>query len=1083
MGALRVCVSASAASRLACARDAIRACPSGTRVLIVGATRGAADDLARSIAAEAPATFGLQRLSLTQLAAKTAILTLASRGVASSTWLGAEAVAARVSFDATRSGTLTYFDAVSRTPGFPRALARTLQELRLAGVTSARLTPLPLAGPDLADLLERIEASFAAASTADRAELFRAATEAVAAAPAAEVVVLLDVPFDHAAEREFLAAVMSGASTTLATVPHGDAEALAFLEQKGGVIERRTEAGDGDLACLRRFLFTADALAEPRELDGSLVVFSAPGEGRESVEIARRILHEARRGRRFDEMAILVRSPHSYVGLLEHALTRAGVPAWFDRGTRRPHPAGRAFLALLACAAESLSAARFAEYLSLGQVPDEHAARDRAWVAPPDEAVNRVPVVEETSDEDAVDAEDDGGTDQVRAGTLRAPWRWEKLLLESRVVGRDAVRWRRRLDGKAAELERQKREALLDEGGEAKVEAITRMLEQLEHLRAFALPIMETLASWPEQAVWGEWLDLFEELVPRVLRAPSHVLRVLADLRPMADVGPIDLDEARRVLAERLLLLESSPPVRRYGRVFVGTPQQARGRSFAVVFVPGLAERMFPQKPREDALLLDDLRRHVDESLPTQHHRLTVERQLLQIAVGAASERLYVSYPRIELSESRARVPSFYALDIMRAATGRIPHHEELERRARDAGDATLAWPAPSRPEDAIDDQEHDLAVLRRLLDETDPAAVRGHAHYLLKLNECLRRSVVDRWARGERRWSPSDGLIRVSPYTKDALASRRLTAKPYSLSSLQRFSVCPYQFLLASIFKLQKLDVPEPLQRMDPLTRGSLFHEIQAAFFREMERRGELPITAATLERAQATLQEVAAAAAARWHDELAPAVERVWADEIAAIGRDLRAWLDTVARDGEEWLPKYFEYGFGDVPGERDPRSRQEAVELPGGFKLKGAIDLIEEHRQTKALRLTDHKTGRKPDRIEKVIIGGGSILQPVLYAMTIEAALDQPVYCGRLYYCTSAGSFYTHEIPLNEYTREAGLEVLEVVDRAIARGFLAPAPTEDACGRCDFRPVCGPGVPARIRRKPQNELADLQALRSRP
>ena len=55
---------------------------------------------------------------------------------------------------------------------------------------------------------------------------------------------------------------------------------------------------------------------------------------------------------RFDEMAILVRAPQSYFGLLEHALERAGVPAWFDRGTRRPHPAGRAFLALLACAAE-----------------------------------------------------------------------------------------------------------------------------------------------------------------------------------------------------------------------------------------------------------------------------------------------------------------------------------------------------------------------------------------------------------------------------------------------------------------------------------------------------------------------------------------------------------------------------------------------------------------------------------------------------------------------------------------------------------------------------------------------------------
>jgi ATP-dependent helicase/nuclease subunit B len=1083
MGALRVCVSASAADRLSCARETIQACAPGTRVLIVGASRGAADDLARSVAAAAPATFGLQRLSLTQLAAKTAILTLASDGLASSTWLGTEAVAARVAFDATREGSLAYFGAVSRTPGFPRALARTLQELRLADVRAGQLAPLPLAGPDLADLLGRIEASFTSASTADRAELLRAAARTVAKTPTAEVVVLLDLPFEHAAERELVRAVIDSAESALATIAHGDSEGIAYLERIGGVVDSRESVGAGDLACLRRFLFTPGALPSERELDGSLTVFSAPGEGRESVEIARRILSEARRGRRFDEMAILVRSPHSYFGLLEHALTRAGVSAWFDRGTRRPHPAGRAFLALLACAGESLSAARFAEYLSLGQVPAEHASAVRTWVASPDEAVNRVPVEEPVVDDDARPHEESGSdTDQITAGTLRAPWRWEKLLVEAAVIGRDTDRWRRRLDGKARELERQKREAL-DEGGEARVDGITRVLEQLEHLRAFALPIIETLASWPAEALWGTWLDLFEKLVPRVLHMPSHVLRVLADLRPMAEVGPIDLDEARRVLAERLLLLESDPPARRYGRVFVGTPQQARGRSFAVVFVPGLAERMFPQKPREDALMLDDLRRQVDESLPTQHHRLNAERQLLQIATGAASERLYVSYPRIELSESRARVPSFYALDVMRAATGRIPHHEELERRARDAGDATLAWPAPSRPEDAIDDQEHDLAVLRALLDETDPAAVRGHAHYLLKLNECLRRSVVDRWARGERRWSPSDGLIRLSPYTKDALASRRLTARPYSLSSLQRFSACPYQFVLASIFKLQPLEVPEPLQRMDPLTRGSLFHEIQARFFREMESRGELPITAASIERARSVLQDVVAAAAVRWHDELAPAVERVWVDEIAAIGRDLRAWLESVARDGSEWLPKYFEYGFGDVPGERDPRSRPEAVELPGGFKLKGAIDLIEEHRQTKVLRLTDHKTGRKPDRIDKVIIGGGSVLQPVLYAMTIETALDQPVYCGRLYYCTSAGSFFAHEIPLNEYTREAALEVLHVVDRAIERGFLAPAPAEGACGRCDFRPVCGPGVFNRILRKPQNELADLLALRSRP
>src|SRR4029434_3059763 len=130
--------------------------------------------------------------------------------------------------------------------------------------------------------------------------------------------------------------------------------------------------------------------------------------------------------------------------------------------------------------------------------------------------------------------------------------------------------------------------------------------------------IIETLASWPADAVWGGWLDLFDALAPRVLRTPAHVQRVLADLRPMADVGPIDLDEARRVLSERLLTLEAEPPARRYGRVCGGIPHQARGRRFRVVFVPGLAERMFPQKPREDALLLDEVRERLD-ALPAHN--------------------------------------------------------------------------------------------------------------------------------------------------------------------------------------------------------------------------------------------------------------------------------------------------------------------------------------------------------------------------------------------------------------------------------------------------------------------------------
>ena len=1083
----RILEAASAAARLEAAASFLRQFPADQPITIVGATRGAADDLARRIAVERGATIGLGRYSLTQLAARTAVVALAAEGKTASTGLGADAVAARAVFAATRDGSLRYFTPVAALPGFPRALARTLQELRLAGIGSDAVRAPSATRADLADLLTRFDESFAEVAAADRADLLHTAARLLRQQANYGAVLLLDVPVNDAAEAALVSALTQTASAVLATIPLADRETTAAFIAMGGTTERSEERGTDDLASLRRFLFETDIQPPERVTDGSLEFFSAPGEGRECVEIARRVLHEARRGVRFDEMAIFVRSPQSYFGLLEHALRRADVPAWFDRGTRRPHPAGRAFLALLACGAEHLSAARFAEYLSLGQVPQIDGERPEPWAASTDEALGPRA---SSSGIDSVDAPDIAAAEPVNpdmavvAGTLRAPWRWERQLVDAAVIGRDASRWKRRLDGRARELTLQIGEAQRQEGIDSgKVRALELTLEQCHHLSGFAVPIINELAAWPAQATWGEWLDRFERLAPRVLRMPAYVLRVLADLRPMAEVGPVDLDEARRVLSDRLLTLDSDPPARRFGRIFVGAPGHARGRAFRVVFLPGLAERMFPQKPREDPLLLDDRRSELSESLPTQGDRLVSERLLLQVATGAASERLYVSYPRIELTESRARVPSFYALDMMRAVTGSVPDHEWLEERARRAGNATLAWPAPPRPEDAIDDQEHDLAVLRALLDEKDGVVVKGHAHYLLGLNECLRRSVVDRWARGQKRWSVNDGLIRVSPATAPALAATRLTTRSYSVSALQKFTACPYQFVLSALYRLEPLAQPEPLRRMDPLTRGSIFHDIQARFFRALQARGALPVTAANVDTARLVLEQTTDQVAAREHDELAPAVERVWADEVASIRRDLLAWLDCLARDGEEWEPARFEFAFGPVPGERDATSVRDEVVLDGGFRLRGAVDLIETNRKTNLIRVTDHKTGRKPERIEKMIVGGGAVLQPVLYAMAVEKALDAPVSHGRLFYCTSAGSFYEHPIPLNEMTRAAGLEVLSVIDRAIESGFLAASPAEDACDRCNFVPVCGREVPKRVERKPQDKLADLDELRRRP
>ena len=62
---VRAVRSASASIRLQEARRFLDTFSKGTEVLLLGASRGAVDDLARTIAMEQGATFGLHRLSFT----------------------------------------------------------------------------------------------------------------------------------------------------------------------------------------------------------------------------------------------------------------------------------------------------------------------------------------------------------------------------------------------------------------------------------------------------------------------------------------------------------------------------------------------------------------------------------------------------------------------------------------------------------------------------------------------------------------------------------------------------------------------------------------------------------------------------------------------------------------------------------------------------------------------------------------------------------------------------------------------------------------------------------------------------------
>jgi ATP-dependent helicase/nuclease subunit B len=1075
-------VSSSTEQRAQAAKAWLNTFPPDREVLILVPHVIAADQLVHELIAEGGSRFGLMRFTLNRLAALAAAPELARRGAAPATSLSLSAVITRAVDRVVKAGEAGRFTPVASRPGFPRALARTFEDLRAACVPFSRLRDVPSVA-SLTPYTEAIEAELEENRLVDRAQVFQIALETLSEAwpwPKDLPVLLVDLPLRDICEQRLVTAVTKRASNVFATVAEGDRASIdAHVALLGSEPKRlKDERAESCLANLQQHLFEESA-PKPRDVDASVSLASWPGEARECVEIARHIQEQAAKGVPYDRMAVFLRSPSEYRAHLEEALRRASIPAWFARGSTRPDPAGRALLALLACAAEHLSARRFAEYLSLCQVPDPGSDTKDTWVPPEQDELLPSELKRETAPESISVETTEFETDAAALeGTLRAPWRWERLIVDAAVIG-GVDRWRRRLKGLKEELGVRLEE--LDEEG-ARADGLTRMTENLNHLETFALPLIEQLAVLPRAAPWSEWLTALRQLAVAALREPSGVLRVLAELDPLGPVGPVDLTAVQLILTRRLRELSVPPKSRPNGAVFVAPVEMARGLYFQVVFVPGLAEKLFPQRILQDPLLPDGAREALKvPGLSTQPLRVADERLALRLAASAATHHLALSWPRIETEKARARVPSFYALEALRAAEGSLPGLDELARRAESAGAAHLGWPAPESPQRAIDDTEYDLATLAKLKD-ADPATSVGAAAYLLGANPHLARALRARARRWKNFWSMSDGLVDPDAETLAALARHHLGARAYSPTVLESFATCPYRFLLQGIHQLRPREEIQALDVLDPLTRGALIHAIQFRLLGTLRAEKQLPLADERMQSAFEHLDLSVARVSAEYRERLAPAIERVWEDAVEAIRLDLREWLRRLVATSAEWTPLHFELAFG-LPNrfrsEADPASRPEPVEVLGRALLRGSIDLIEQ-RSDGTLRVTDNKTG-KAWVPETAIVDGGKALQPVFYALATEALFQKPVASGRLYYCTQDGEFTERSIALNDGSRESAGKVLDVIGRAIAQGSLPAVPAKDACDSCDYRIVCGPHEGIRVSRKRGERLQDLAALRA--
>ena len=1066
MGAVqrRFIKSPRAAVRIAAARRFLEGLGAGNPFLVVGPSRHAADRLVHEAAegrGRQGGLFGAFRFGLFVLAQHLARPELAARELRTLTPAARLAAVVRVVHRARRAGQLGRFEAAAQGPGLAVRLASTFDELRLAGVTADEVGA---AEESLGRLYGAYLGTLAEVKLADRAETFESARRAIAngaGLPVGLPLLLLDVPLRDQASRRFAAALVAAASEVFLTLPEGDRrteeaalalEALAMeaMPLPGAERDFGDTSQDDAVASAQRHLF-ATRRPDPGAGRRGLSVVAAPGTAAEAIEHARVFLAEAADGIPFDRMAVLLPEPANQASAFQEAFERAGIPAFFEAGARRPHPAGRAFLVLLDCAREGLSATRFAEYLSLGETPASRTEASRT------EASGT-----EGGPTEGGRTEDAGarGTEAGENTGFVAPRRWERLILDSEVIG-GLDRW----EGRLARFDKQLQRDEEAESDESRREAVRLRRQDLRRLTGTALPILHRLAAFPApHAGFSEWLRHLAELARAALLHPDGVLECLAETDPMRDVNEVTLDEVRESLARRLAEVVTRSRGDRYGRVWVGPIEAARGLTFDVVAVPGLSERAFPRVIREDPMLLDRQRGAISADLPVRSDLAERERLRLRIAVGAATRKLILSYSSLNVVEGRPQVPSYYLAEAFRAGLGKIPTLAEIRAQAGRESQVVRGIRAPRNPSHAIDRREFDLGRVAGALGRPEAgSAGAGTAAYLLS-DPALARSLRQEYMRQQWKWQSPDGFLNPDPEALAALERHRPGNRSFSVTGLEAYASCPYQFFLKNIVRLRPIERPEALLHLDPLTRGSLLHDVFFHLGREFRERNLAPLTEGRLGEAFAMLETVFWRVEEEVRERVAPAIDRIWQDQMDGLLGDLRGFLQRYAATGRMPLANELTFGMG-AKAPADPASRTEAAVLPGGLQLHGSIDVVERLADG-AIQITDYKTGRasiETTRQQRILFGGRA-LQPLLYALAYEALSGTPTASGRLYYATIRGTYLETVVDAASEESQAVFEAfVGGLDRATRNGRFPALPnpgvTYRVCDYCDYLPVCGP------------------------
>ena len=559
--------------------------------------------------------------------------------------------------------------------------------------------------------------------------------------------------------------------------------------------------------------------------------------------------------------------------------------------------------------------------------------------------------------------------------------------------------------------------------------------------------------SWNEWAqrltALVEWLDVPGALRRRRTAGTLEFSRVRAELEAMQSLldaaeqlagcggllgeGEMTVtvgeftDVLGRILKDRRISISG----REESGVRVVMPGTASGMQFPVVLILGLMEGEFPALPRESWLYSDRDRRILAEAgifLVTAAQREVAEDFQFAITAAMATERLILS----AVADSET-LPSRYMEEVTRLfdsdeveVTRFGPHQVIAEKAEKAWGRRELLCGVLSR----AGQQNFDTSDWRQIYDalkEEIPANLSD-----------LVEVETDRKEKYSGRVSPE--LIRISRF---------------SASALERYAACPFAFFVTDVLCLPEWAESEA--GLDPLSNGSLWHEVLAVFLSRYRGQSLIPSEKDRYAREMGELLQEIVAVEER-QGRIIPDVW--WKFEYPRYRTAMIRWLDAEisTQQATATVPELLEWSFGleTWPG-CDPASAEKPLRLGPVDQpvfLQGKIDRID--RAEAGCRVVDYKTGQVPKTKE---IDLGLRLQVPVYMMAVESLLGRATATGE--YQPVSRPLSSLVLPGKKVTKQELFAATEsfvalYADR-IRNGAFPPCPAAVCPDYCMARTFC--------------------------